>query len=112
MFTVCKIVVWIINFYSSGTCLLVKQSQVSKYLSNPNREHFTAIKKIFQYLKGTKDYGIKIESTSFQLEAYSDAEYVGDVDRRCSTSGYVTFISNAPVTWRSQKHKSVSLLPF
>lgn len=33
-------------------------STVSKYMTNPGREHWRAVKWIFRYLRGTSDYGI------------------------------------------------------
>ena len=32
--------------------------KLARYASNPNKTHFTALKRVFKYLKGTKDYGI------------------------------------------------------
>ena len=32
--------------------------KLARYASNPSNINFTAIKRVFKYLKGTKDYGI------------------------------------------------------
>ena len=32
--------------------------KLTRYASNPSKVHFTAIKRVYKYLKGTKDYGI------------------------------------------------------
>ena len=42
------------------------------------------------------------------MDAYTNADWVGAVDGRCSTSCYFTFVGNNLVTWRSKKHNVVS----
>ncbi|CAL8115745.1 unnamed protein product [Prunus armeniaca] len=42
------------------------------------------------------------------VEGYTDADWVGSVTDRRSTSGYFTFVGGNLVTWRSKKHKVVS----
>lgn len=36
--------------------------RLTKYASNPSKEHFIAIKRILRYLKATKNYGITFYS--------------------------------------------------
>ena len=43
------------------------------------------------------------------LTTYSDADYAGDISTRRSTSGVVCQYMGGPVSWLSQKHKSVAL---
>lgn len=59
---------------------------------------------------GTRDRGIVYSSGgNTELVGYSDADFAGDVDTRRSTSGFVFFLSNGPVTWSSQRQKLVTL---
>ncbi|GJS76667.1 hypothetical protein Tco_0726548 [Tanacetum coccineum] len=52
--------------------------------------YLTAIKRIFQYLKGTIDKGLWYsKDSSNTLTAYADANHVGCQDTRQSTSGFV-----------------------
>lgn len=63
---------------------------VSRYMEKPTTMHQMATKKILIYLKGTVDLGIMYKrSCSTILEGYADSDYVGDVDDRKSTRGYV-----------------------
>lgn len=84
-------------------------SQVSRFLCNPGREHWNAVKRIFKYLQATKEYGIFYSGSMLDLYAYSDADYAGDEDSRRSTTGYVCTLAGGPVTWTSQKQKCVTL---
>jgi len=43
------------------------------------------------------------------LTKYSDADYAGDISTRRSTSGVVCQYMGGPVSWLSQKRKSVAL---
>ena len=47
-----------------------------------------AIKRIMNYLKGTEDYRLRYKKGgNFDLKAFTDADWVGSVDDRISTSG-------------------------
>ncbi|XP_046142162.1 secreted RxLR effector protein 161-like [Osmia bicornis bicornis] len=79
-------------------------NSVSKYLGNHNETHWRAVKRIFAYLQGTIDYGIKYESggSEAMLIGFSDADYAGDIETRRSTTGYVFCLAGGAVTWSSQ----------
>ena len=51
---------------------------VSKYNSNPSRAQANAVKRIFQYLKFTSDYSLRLRKSDDELTAYSDADWAGD----------------------------------
>ena len=56
----------------------------ARFQANPKESHLTAVKRIFRYLLGTKDFGIWYPSYgNFILIGFSDADYVGyKVDRK------------------------------
>jgi hypothetical protein len=82
---------------------------VSRFSSNPGPTHWTAVKRIFRYLRGTPNYGITLGGQDTELNGYSDADWAGDVSTRKSTSGYVFFCGNSPISWRSRLQKTVAL---
>lgn len=88
--------------------IMFSVSRISRYLNNPSEIHWNAVKRIFRYLKGTINFGICYKGDKIDFKAYSDADFAGDVDTRRSTSGYVTMIAGAPVTWSSSRQKCVS----
>jgi len=57
----------------------------SKKSANPNYEDWENILIILKYLNSTKNYGIKFTKIKL-IEAYTDADYVGDLITRRSTS--------------------------
>ena len=44
-------------------------------------------------------YGSK---SDIKLDVYSDADYAGDLDSACSTSGFAMFIGSSLVSWASR----------
>lgn len=83
---------------------------VAKFTSHPTQEHWTAVKRILRYLKGSQDVGIMYASGNLtDIIGYCDADWAGDPEDRRSTSGYMFLLAGGPITWRSQKQKSVAL---
>jgi hypothetical protein len=85
-------------------------SNVAKFFSHPTTQHWTAVKRIMRYLRGTADYGLAFTpDASGDCVGYSDADWGGDLDDRKSTSGYLFLISGGAVSWRSKKQTCVAL---
>ncbi len=84
--------------------------QVAKFAQNPGSEHWSAVKLILAYLKGTVDYGICFSGSisSGVLSAYSDADYAGCLQTRRSTTGYVLMLNGGPVAWTSRRQQGVA----
>lgn len=84
---------------------------LSRFLNKHNQNRWNAAKRVFKYLIGTAELGImyKSDENGFILEGYSDADFAGDIETRRSTTGYMFMLANGPVTWTSQRQKSVTL---
>jgi ATP-binding cassette subfamily B (MDR/TAP) protein 1 len=82
---------------------------VSRYMSNPGKEHWAAIKWILRYLKGTSNVCLRYGSEKPMLEGFTDSDMSGDVDSSRSTSGYVMTYSGGAVSWKSRLQKTVAL---
>ncbi|GJT43257.1 ribonuclease H-like domain-containing protein [Tanacetum coccineum] len=69
--------------------------QVCLYMHDPRDPHLTVLKRILCYVRGTLDYGLQLHvSSTTQLSAYTDADWVGCLITRRSTSGYCVFLSD------------------
>jgi hypothetical protein len=83
---------------------------VARFQSTPKETHVQAVKRIFRYLKGTLDFGLWYSrSKDFTLTTYTDADWVGSIDDKKSTSGGAFFLGNCLVSWLSKKQTSISL---
>ena len=80
---------------------------VSSFSTNPGNEHWTAVKRIFRYLAGTKALGI-VYGTSRICGGLTDSDWGGSNDRR-STSGYVFLLNGGAISWASRKQSVVAL---
>lgn len=83
-------------------------NQVCQFMQQPMAIHFTAVKRILRYLKGTAKYGIHYLHSSLELKAFSDADWAGDPNDRRSTTGLVVFLGSNPISWCSKKQTTVS----
>ena len=86
-------------------------SRVAKFVEAPRKSHWTAVKRIMRFLKGTLKNGIMYQRSNGKpkLTVFCDADYAADVDSRKSTSGYVVFVAGGPVAWRSASQKGTAL---
>ncbi|KAJ4716959.1 Retrovirus-related Pol polyprotein from transposon TNT 1-94 [Melia azedarach] len=82
---------------------------VSRFLSNPGREHWNAVKWIMRYLRGTSNFKLTFGSGKPLLVGYTDSDMAGDVDTRKSTMGYLMTLSGGAVAWQSRLQKCVAL---
>jgi hypothetical protein len=86
-------------------------SVVSKYMANPGKQHWDAVKWIFRYLKGTTDYGINFvrQKSDLSVVGYVDVDYAGDLDDRRSTIGYVFTLTGGPICWKFMIQSMVAM---
>eukprot|EP00253_Pinus_taeda_P019329 PITA_19329 len=83
---------------------------VGRFQENPKESHLQAIKRIFKYLQGTYDFGLWYpRDTDLTLHAYTDADWVGSVDDRKSTSGSAFYMGFILVSWFGKKQSSIAL---
>ena len=77
-------------------------------MSDPSETHWRGIKRILRYIKGTMNYGLLFSGNDSKLVGFADADWAGDLDTRCSTSGYVFKVGTAIVSWNSKRQKTVA----
>jgi len=60
----------------------------ARFQSDPRESHLTTVKRIFKYLKGTKNLGLLYrKSLDYKLVGFYDADFAGDRIDKKSTSG-------------------------
>jgi len=84
-------------------------NRVCQFLYAPTTVHWSAVKRILRYVRGTMHHGLKIRKcNSMLISAFSDAGWAGDVDDRRSTGGFTVFIGSNLVSWTARKQATVS----
>lgn len=84
--------------------------QLTRATNKPSKLHMTRAKHVLRYLKGHLDFDITYkQSDNFKLEAFADASFASEPQKRRSTSGYIFMLANAPISWASSL-QSISAL--
>eukprot|EP00253_Pinus_taeda_P036452 PITA_36452 len=87
---------------------------LSRFMSKTGKEHWTTVKRVFRYLRGTSDYGLCYQGRPgldkvLDICGFVGADWDGDLDQRRSTSGYVFNLFGGAVSWMSKKQSVVAL---
>jgi hypothetical protein len=80
-----------------------------RYMNNPGKEHWEAIKWILRYLRGTSTHALCFGGSNIVLQGYVDSDMAGDKDSKRKTTGYVFIVGGTTVSWISKLQKVVSL---
>ena len=117
--------------------LMLGVGTISRYMSNPRKEHWAAVKWILTHLKGTSSVCLRYGSKKPMLEGFTDSDMSGDlgskivclgygsgkpmlegftnfdmssdVDSNRSILGYVMTYAGGVVSWQSRLQKVVAL---
>jgi hypothetical protein len=83
-------------------------SALSHYLDNPGLIHWEAVKRVFCYLAGTRDFALTYGGELYDLTGYTDADGASE-EHRHAISGYAFLIDGGAVSWYSRKQEIVTL---
>lgn len=84
-------------------------NRLSQFMHSPSELHWSAVKRLLRYINGTLDYGLHLRPCSAtSLHGFTDADWGGNPDDRCSTEAYVIFLGSNPISWSSRKQKSIA----
>ncbi|WVZ92733.1 hypothetical protein U9M48_038777 [Paspalum notatum var. saurae] len=73
-------------------------SLVSRYMANPGKEHWNAVKWILSLARNERG-----------LVGYVDSDHAADLDKRRSLTGYVFTVGGCAVSWRACLQSTVAL---
>ena len=83
----------------------------AQFMSNPNEQHEQALWHIFRYLAGTSHFSLKYmkdtANTELTMEAFVDANFMGDHDSR-SVTGKIIFSGNGIIEWGSNRQTTIA----
>jgi hypothetical protein len=86
-------------------------NRLSKYSSNPDSIHITALKHVLRYIRGTLSFSLTYRGTKDKqppLTAFCDADYANDKDDRLSVSGYAVMLCGGAISWAARRQTVIA----
>ena len=84
-------------------------SVLSRFMNYANESHLRVAKRVLRYVKGIVSFSVKFCLTpSFELQGYSDSDWVGSLDDMKSTSDFCFNFESGIFTWSSKKQEIVA----
>ena len=81
---------------------------VSQFAKNPGQPHWEAVKQIFHYLKGMKEFWLTYGGQQRELKGYADAD--GSMaENRHAIPGYTFLFHGGAVSWAAKQQEIISL---
>lgn len=80
-------------------------------MSNPTEQHWSALKRMLQYLQSIENLSICYSRVQNNLSMliWTDSSWQKDLNDSKSTNSYVVLMAERPVAWKSAKQQSVAL---
>jgi transposase InsO family protein len=95
---------------------------LAQYSTKFTAKHVSAGKRVLRYLARTAGWGVKVVGSnsknndskssitnSISVTAYCDSDWAGDEESRRSRTGYIVYVGDTPVSWRSVSQRTVAL---
>ena len=89
--------------------ILYAVTTLSKFSSNPGLAHWEAVKRVYQYLAGTRELWLTFGSIEKEMVGYANADGSMNGDRY-SLLGCVFLVDGGAVSWSTKRQEIVSLL--
>ncbi|KAL6321960.1 hypothetical protein AAG906_035874 [Vitis piasezkii] len=82
---------------------------LSQFMQEPRIEHWEAALRVVRYLKGTPGQGILLRADSdLSLQGWCDSDWAACPVTRRSLSGWLVFLGQSPISWKTKKQHTVS----
>ncbi|GFW59625.1 retrovirus-related Pol polyprotein from transposon TNT 1-94 [Trichonephila clavipes] len=86
---------------------------LSQFQANPGIKHWNCLLRLLGYLKYTQEYKLELSKVkSLKLRCYSDSDFATNRDDRVSMGGFITFIDETPISWRTFKQNPLVCRPW
>ena len=90
-------------------------SLVSRFMANPRKAHWQALKWILRYIKGSIGKSLVYgevegyQENTFVIEGFVDYDFAGCLDTRKSLTSYVFTAFGTAISWKASLQKVVAL---
>ena len=82
---------------------------LSQFMHRPCKVHLDIAFRLLRYLKNSPGKGVFIsKSTNVDLKVFVDADWAKCLDTRKSVTGYLVYLGDTLISWKSKKQNTVS----
>ncbi|RDX61700.1 hypothetical protein CR513_60049, partial [Mucuna pruriens] len=79
------------------------------YLSDLGMQHWKAVKRVMHYLRRTKGHMLTYRKfEDLEIIEYSDFDFAGCQDNKCSTFGYIYMLAGGAISWKFVKQALIA----
>ena len=84
-------------------------NRLCQFMYCPSTTHWQVVKRLLWYLKHTQTQGLFFSKTSpLHLQYFSDSDWGGCPDDRCSTNGYAIYLGATIISWQAKKQNTIA----
>ena len=92
-------------------CNVVRE--LSKCMDKATMGSYLEMLRVVKFVIDTKTFCLKIrpkiDSKNWNLKVFADSDWAGDPETRISVTGFIVYLQNVPVCWRSKAQRGVTL---
>jgi hypothetical protein len=76
---------------------------------------YNELLRVTKFVIDTKSFGLKVQprldnNLGWDLSIFCDSNWAGDSETRVQVTGFIIYLLNVPICWRSKSQKGVTLL--
>ena len=81
--------------------------ELARFSNNPGEKHWLALLSLLGYIRDTRlTHRLHMSRGSgMKLRAWTDADWNGEKDKHLSTTGWITFLGDTPISWCSRMQR-------
>jgi Reverse transcriptase (RNA-dependent DNA polymerase)/gag-polypeptide of LTR copia-type/Zinc knuckle len=88
--------------------------ELSKCMDSASWGSYQELLRVIKFVDDTKSFGLKVQprfddDLEWNLKIFCDSDWAGDPETRISVTGFVIYLLDVPVCWRSKSQKGVTL---
>ncbi|XP_058099695.1 uncharacterized mitochondrial protein AtMg00810-like [Magnolia sinica] len=83
-------------------------NQLCQFMHCPTSSHWSTVKRVLRYFKGTIHHGLWYTKAHLSLQAFCDSHWARNPDDRRLTTGYNIFLGSCLVSWSAKKQLVVA----
>ena len=88
--------------------------ELSKCMESATWGAYNELLRVIKFVIDTKTFGLKVEpkfnnDLEWDVRLFCDSNWAGDPETRISVTGFIIYLLNIPICWRSKSQKGVTL---